>query len=102
MTKENIENIIEILEHVRKNSSMYFGYEYSFETIIHYLHGFHMALFALNFEFPRPHNDKDGWYTSYITLIIQTKSNLNFFLTNILSKEFFLLKLKCGKHLVIV
>jgi hypothetical protein len=65
MTKENVEKIIEILEHVRKKPSMYFGYNYNFETIVHYLRGFHMALFSLNLQFPRPLNEKDGWYTSY-------------------------------------
>ncbi len=65
MTKENVENIIEILEHVHKKPSMYFGHNYNFETIIHYLHGFHMALFSLKLKFPRPYNDKDGWDTSY-------------------------------------
>jgi len=97
MTKESVEQIIKTLELVHRRPSMYFGENYNFETIIHYLHGFHMALFLMNIEFPRPDNEKDGWDTSYYYVNYPSKAQAEMLSDEYIIERIFSVEIKMWK-----
>lgn len=98
MKIEKINQIIDVLELVRKNPERYFRAPDNIIEVESFLLGFHLAFFSINEEVPRM--QKEGWESTYYHVPSLRKDTEKSGSDEELIQETFSVEIEAWKHLL--